>query len=73
MVKRIYVLEYDIEINPYSPSPKKEHRVETFMKNERDGFIKRYLEIKDKFYMSNIETGYAEPKSVDMDKVINAI
>jgi len=74
IIKRIYLLEYDIEITPYSLNTKKEHRVETFKQSERDMFIARYLELKDKYYIENIETGYANTsKIVNVDIIINSI
>lgn len=45
-----------------------------FKQDERDKFINRYLELKDKYYIDNIETGYANTNIIkDMETVINSI
>ena len=74
MVKRLYLIEYELLVNAYGGNPHKEHRVETFLNNERDEFIERYLELKDLFYIEDIIVSYAETKIIEnMDNVINAI
>lgn len=79
MISRLYIIEYDIIANMYGidikgSKPNKEHRVEIFKINERNNFTERYLDLKNKYYIENIETGYAETnKIVDMDKIINVL
>ena len=74
MVKRVYIIEYEILVSIYSNNPNKEHRVETFLNNERDRFIERYSELKDLYYVENISALYADTKIIkNMDSVINAI
>lgn len=71
---RVYVLKYKIHVNLYSLNkPNIETRVEYYGKNERDKFIQAYNRIKDKHYIQEIETFYANLERINMDDVINAI
>lgn len=73
-MNRVYVLKYNIHINLYSlDEPKIEERIEYFSKLERDKFIKEYTRLKDKHYVQDIETFYAELIPTDMNTIINAI
>ena len=71
---RVYVLKYKIHVNLYSLNkPNIETRVEYYGRNERDKFIGAYNRIKDKYYIQEVETFYANLERINMDDVINAI
>jgi hypothetical protein len=78
---RIYVITYTFYRGggggKYNSTPNPENRKEIFWKDERDLFIKRYLELKksDNMYYEDIKCFYADTfiEITDMEKVINAI
>lgn len=71
--KRVYVLEYKIQINFYSlGDPKYEDRIEYYSRGERDNFIKEYFRCMDKIYISEVKTYYAELDEINVDNIVNS-
>lgn len=74
MLNIVYVLEYEIILNFNSmESLKKEIRREYFKRNERDMFMERYFELKDKYYIENLVSYYAELIEVSVEAMANII
>ena len=65
MIKRVYVLEYDITF----PNGQEEHRKEFFPKEERDIFIKRYLESSESYYIKNLTTYFGDLEELTKERM----
>jgi hypothetical protein len=68
-MNKIYVLKYTIEF----PNKSIEYRVEYFNFTQRQEFIKKYIECKEKYYITNLETFYANLEYVTVENMINSI
>lgn len=66
--QRVYVLKYQID----NAQTTKE-RVEYYSFSERQKFIDEYIRIKDKWYIHDIETYYADLQNVDVEEMLNVI
>ena len=73
-MNRIYIIEFNIKMPRQSSNPIVRHEKIFYYEDERDDFIWKYKNIKDKDYITNIKCFYGELKEItDMETVINAI
>lgn len=74
MKKRVYVIEYEIQTNVFSlDPPKMETKTGYYPRNERDKFIERYYELKNKYYVNNLKTYFAELDEINVEDIVNSI
>lgn len=74
MKKRVYVLDYGIHVNMYSlTEPNIEKRTEYYSREERDKFMSRYFELKDKYYVENLVSYFAELDEVNVEAMAKQI
>jgi len=70
--ERLYIVKwtFDNHLSVKGPEP----RVEVFEWHERQKAISRYLHLKepDKYYVSDLKFQVAEPKDVDIEKLLNS-
>lgn len=73
-MKRVYVLEYSIITNLFSSSePNREFRREYYSKFERDEFMQRYKELKEKYYIEDLIGYFGELQEVDVEAMAKVI
>ena len=77
MINRIYIIQYNVEMYTINNIPvDMSIRKEVFYTDERDNFIKRYTELKEKWYITNMVCYYGNLQELDdkaMTEIIDAV